>query len=144
MVSLSLAWRGGLRFANAKGSPAIELHSSTPGMPSPPQALAYAIMGCMGMDVVYVLEKGRHHLESMTVTFEGERAEHAPRRFVTMSIRFDIVADVDADVVKRAIELSREKYCSVWHTIRPDVELTTTYSVRRTTDAPPERAAPRS
>jgi putative redox protein len=130
MVTLSLDWLGGLRFANSEGSPAIELHSSTPGRTSPPQALAYAVMGCMAMDVVHIVEKGKHRLESMTVTFEGRRAEHPPRRFETMSIHFDLAADVAPSVIERAIALSREKYCSVWHTIRPDVELTTTFAIR--------------
>jgi uncharacterized OsmC-like protein len=34
-------------------------------------------------------------------------------------------------VIERAIELSRTKYCSVWNTIRPDVELRTSFVVRR-------------
>jgi len=129
VITLALDWRGGLQFANADGSPAIELHSSTPGITSPPQALAYAVMGCMAMDVVHVVEKGRHRLEAMTVTFEGKRAEHPPRRFETMSLHFQLTGEIPAAVVERAIALSREKYCSVWHTIRPDVELTTTFSI---------------
>ena len=40
MVNLSLDWKGDLKFVNSPGSPAIELHSSTPGVASPPQALA--------------------------------------------------------------------------------------------------------
>jgi putative redox protein len=129
VITLSLDWHGGLKFANAEGSPAIKLHSSTPGVTSPPQALAYAVMGCMAMDVVHVVEKGRHRLEAMTVTFEGRRAEHPPRRFETMSLHFQLTGEIPAAVVERAIMLSREKYCSVWHTIRPDVQLTTTFSI---------------
>ena len=58
MASLSLDWIGDLKFKNSDGSPEIELHSSTPGVTSPTQALAYAVMACMGMDVVHVLQKG--------------------------------------------------------------------------------------
>jgi putative redox protein len=130
MVALSLDWQGGLNFKNSAGSPAIELHSSTPGVSSPPQALAYAVMACMAMDVVHVLQKGRHDVRGMTVTFEGERAADHPRRFVSMGIHFDITGRIDGHVVERAIELSRTTYCSVWNTIRQDVELTTTYSIR--------------
>jgi uncharacterized OsmC-like protein len=66
MVTLSLDWQGGLKFANSPGSPAMELHSSTPGVSSPPQALAYAVMACMAMDVVHVIEKHRVPLTAMT------------------------------------------------------------------------------
>jgi hypothetical protein len=51
-VTLSLDWIGDLSFKGSDGSPAIELHSSKPGFASPPQALAYATMACMAMDVV--------------------------------------------------------------------------------------------
>ena len=60
MSTLVLNWIGGLDFASGPGVPAIELHSSTPGRLSPMTALAYAIMGCMAMDVAHVLTKGRH------------------------------------------------------------------------------------
>ena len=130
-VSLSLDWHGGMKFENSEGSPEIKLHSSTPGVTSPPQALAYAVMACMAMDVVHVIEKGRHKLHAMTITFEGVRASDQPRRFVSMAIAFQITGNVDDHVVARAIDLSREKYCSVWNTIRPDCELTTTFNVSR-------------
>ena len=131
MVSLSLDWRGDLKFANSPGSPAIELHSSTPGVTSPVQALAYAVMACMAMDVVHVIQKGRHPLKAMTVKFHGERATEHPRRFVSMAIEFDITGQMENKVVDRAIDLSRHKYCSVWNTLRPDVELRTSFTIHR-------------
>jgi putative redox protein len=128
-MHLALDWHGDLTFSNAIGSPAIELHSSTPGVTSPPQALAYAVMACMGMDLVHVLKKGRHSLEKLAVRFEGERAQDHPRRFTTMAVHFELTADAAPHVVERAIELSRTKYCSVWNTIRPDVTLTTSFTI---------------
>jgi uncharacterized OsmC-like protein len=128
VVTLSLDWHGDLKFANSPGSPAIELHSSTPGVTSPPQALAYAVMACMAMDVVHVIQKGRHSLTGLTITCRGRRAEDQPRRFVSLEIHFAVTGDVSDHVVERANDLSRSKYCSVWNTNRPDVELTTTLS----------------
>ena len=130
-VSLSLDWKGDMKFTNGPDSPAIELHSSTPGVSSPPQALAYAVMACMAMDVVHVIQKGRQPLTALSVRFEGERAADHPRRFVWMTLSFQVTGDVPDHVVERAIDLSRTKYCSVWNTIRPDVELRTSFSVER-------------
>jgi putative redox protein len=127
VVSLALEWTGGSGFRQAGHSPAIVLHSSTPGVVSPPQALAYAVMGCMAMDIVHVITRGRHRLDAFTVRFEGERAPDAPRRFVTMGIRFELTTAAPPAVVERAIRLSREKYCSVLHTLRPDIDLQTSY-----------------
>ena len=131
MMTLSLDWVDALHFKNSEGSPAIDLQSSAPGITSPPQALAYATMACMAMDVVHVVQKGRHNLRSMSIKFEGERAPEHPRRFVSMRIHFDIVGAVADHVVERAIELSRTKYCSVWNTLREDVELRTTWEIRQ-------------
>ena len=130
-VSLSLDWNGELRFSNSAGSPRIELESSTPGLTSPPQALAYAVMACMAMDVVHVLKKARQDLRSLTIKFDGDRAEAHPRRFLAMHLHFDISGPVEDHLVARAIELSRTTYCSVWNTLRPDVTLTTTFTIAK-------------
>ena len=130
MTTLSLDWLGEMHFKNSAGSPAIDLHSSSPGITSPPQALAYATMACMAMDVVHTIQKGRHTLRAMSITFEGERAAEHPRRFLSMHLIFDITGRVEAHTVERAIELSRTTYCSVWNTIRTDVELKTSFTVR--------------
>jgi putative redox protein len=132
-VSLSLDWAGEFTFRSSEGSPAIELHSSTPGMASPPQALAYATMACMAMDVVHVITRARHDLRGLTVQFEGERADAPPRRFVSMHLKFVITGDVPEAVVARAIELSKTKYCSVSNTLRPDIDFQTSFEVRRDT-----------
>ena len=128
-VSLSLDWAGDLKFTSSPGGPAIELHSSTPGVSSPPQALAYAVMACMAMDVVHVLKKGRHDLRAMTITCEGERAVEHPRRFVAMRLHFNLTGRIDDHVVARAIELSRTRYCSVWNSLRPDIAFETGFSI---------------
>jgi putative redox protein len=128
-VSLSLDWTGRQHYRNSPGHPAIELASSEPGVTSPPQALAYAVMGCMAMDVVHVVQKGRHDMRAMTIRFDGVRAETHPRRFVSMTLHFEITGRVTDHVVARAIDLSRDKYCSVWNTIRPDVVLKTSFAI---------------
>ena len=130
-VSLALEWVAGLELKNGADSPAIDLHSSKAGVPSPTQALAYAVMGCMAMDVIFVLQKGRHTLHALTVRFDGERAPKPPTRFVRMALHFDVRAEVSDAVIERAIDLSKTKYCSVWHTIRQDVELTTSFTLLR-------------
>ena len=129
MVSLSLDWTGELHFKNSPGFPTIDLQSSTPGVSSPPQALAYTVMACMAMDIVHVVRKGRHDLQALTVRFEGERAAEQPRRFVSMRLHFELAGRVPDHVVARAIELSRTRYCSVWNTLRPDLSLETSFAV---------------
>jgi putative redox protein len=129
--ALSLDWKGDLRFSNSPGSPAIELDSSAEGITSPTQAFAYSLMACMAMDVVHILQKGRHDLKAMKVHFDGERATDYPRRYLTMNVRFDITGDVPDDAVQRAIDLSHDKYCSVSNSIATDIDFKATFSVTR-------------
>jgi uncharacterized OsmC-like protein len=128
-ISLALDWGGELRFRNSWGSPAIELHSGTAGVTSPPQALGYAIMACMAMDVVHVIQKARQELRALSVQLVGKRAHDHPRRFISVTLHFDVTGRVDGNTVDRAIELSRTKYCSVWNTLNPDVAFTATHTI---------------
>ena len=52
-----------------------------------------------------------------------------PHRIVSLALQFTIEGDVTADVVERAVALSREKYCSVWHSMRQDIVFTTSHDV---------------
>lgn len=130
-VSLSLDWQGDLKFSNSQGFPAMQLDSNDPAVSSPPQALAYGVMACMAMDVVHILQKGRHEVNAMKVVFEGQRAEEHPRRYVAMHIRFDITGNPPDEAVQRAIDLSHEKYCSVSNSIAKDIDFKTSFTVTR-------------
>ncbi len=127
--TLSLDWQGDLKFSNSAGSPAIDLDSSVPGVTSPTQALAYAVMACMAMDVVHIIQKGRHDLKALKVHFDGERAADHPRRYTAMHLRFEITGNVPDDAVTRALALSHEKYCSVSNSIRTDIDFKTSFTV---------------
>jgi putative redox protein len=130
MSNLSLVWRGNLAFTNGPEGPPIELDSSTPNVLSPTQALAYAVMGCMAMDVVHALQKGRHDLQALTVTFQGTRAQEHPRRLIAIHLHFAITGAVPDAAVERAIDLSRTTYCSVSNSLRQDIDLKTTFDVK--------------
>lgn len=124
-----LLWSGDLRFdASSGGNTAIVDGDSKSGL-SPTQYAAIGLAGCMGADVVDILRKGRHRLTALRVTFTGTRAEQPPRRFLQIELRFDLRGAVPADAVERAIALSREKYCSVWHSFREDIALSTTFDI---------------
>jgi putative redox protein len=131
MPAFSMDWIGDLNFKTPDGEAPLELHSSTSGMLSPTEVLAYAVMACMAMDVVHVLTKGRHDLKALRVRFDGERAAEPPRRYVSMKLHFDITGAVEDHVVERAIKLSREKYCSVSNTLDPQMPFETGFTIAR-------------
>jgi putative redox protein len=93
--------------------------------PSPTQTLLLSLAGCMGVDVRMILEKSRVPVESLEIDVEGDRVENPPRRFRSLRLTYRLRGPGDGDQGKleRAVELSREKYCSVLHTLRPDLDL---------------------
>lgn len=128
-TTVSLVWEHDLVFGGRSGAAQITLDSGSVAGPSPVQALAFALASCMAMDVVHVLTKGRHDLRGLRVDLSGERANTNPHRFTAIALNYTITGDVPADSVDRAIELSREKYCSVWHSMRQDIPLTVKYTI---------------
>jgi putative redox protein len=128
-VEVELEWEAGLRFRGRAGETALVIDSDGRAGPSPVQALALALAGCMSVDVVHILERGRLPLRGLGARLTAERASEDPRRLVRASLRFTVTGDVPPDKVERAIALSREKYCSVWHSLRQDIEFTTSFEV---------------
>ena len=94
------------------------LDSAGQAGPSPVQALAFALAGCMGMDVVHVLKKGRLDLHGLKISLSADRAQEDPHRITAVTIDFTVTGNVPKEQIQRAIDLSHDKYCSVWHSIR--------------------------
>ena len=127
-VVASLEWKHGLRFkASAEGRELVLDGERRAGF-SPTEALSLALAGCMAIDVVVILKKRRGTIDALRVRIEGTRAETEPRRFTRLRLGFELAGSgFTAAHVERALELSREKYCSVWHSLRQDIELETTF-----------------
>jgi putative redox protein len=124
-----LVWSENLRFGATSGSNAIVIDGDSAAGPSPMQLTAFALAGCMAADVVAILQKGRHSLTALRASFSGERAPDHPRRFTRITLHFHVTGSVSAEAVERAIALSREKYCSAWHSMRPDIDFQTSFEI---------------
>ena len=126
---VELTWQGGLRFEARAGDQALVLDSERRAGLSPVQALAVSLAGCMAMDVVDILQKGRFALDGVRARLESERRPEAPRYVTRVALHFVVTGSVPPDRVARAIELSRERYCSVWHSLRPDIDFRTSFEI---------------
>lgn len=84
----------------------------TPG-PSPMELMLIGTGGCSAYDVVHILEKGREAVEDCVVELDAERAETEPKVFTRIHMHFIVKGRaLSHDKVKRAIDLSIDKYCS--------------------------------
>jgi putative redox protein len=128
-ITATLTWQGDLKFRAATPRTAIILDSTSTAGPSPPEALAMSLAGCMAIDVADIILKGRHPLDALEVRVVGERRDDPPRHFVHFTLHFVVGGAVPGHAVQRALDLSREKYCSVWHSLRQDLALETTFEV---------------
>jgi putative redox protein len=128
-TTLELMWEHDLVLKGRSGDASIVLDSAGVAGPSPVQALAFALAGCMGMDVVHILRKGRLDLRGLKIALTADRAPEDPHRITAVTIDFTVTGDIPKEQVQRAINLSHEKYCSVWHSMRQDIPLTTTISI---------------
>ena len=122
-----LRWAGeGLVFhGGPDGGPSVTLDSDVGEGPSPTHFLLLALAGCMAVDVKMILEKSRVPVDSLEVEATGERAESAPRRFISIRLTYTLSGPGEEHEkrLQRALELSRDKYCSVLHSLDPGIEV---------------------
>ena len=79
----------------------------------PMELLLIGMGGCTGFDVVGILKKARADLQSLTIKLEAERANDVPAVFTKIHVHFVLTGSgLKENLVKRAVELSAEKYCS--------------------------------
>ena len=128
-LSVDLEWLGAHRFRGTCGAVEITLDSPPLAGPSPVQLLAFGLAGCMAIDVAVVLERGRFDVKGLSARLVAERAPTDPKRLTKVDLHFTVAGHVPRDRVERALELSRQKYCSVWHSLRSDIELRTTFEI---------------
>ena len=123
---VSLRWEEGLRFNGGQpNGPSITIDGDNAAGPGPMVTLLLAAAGCTGSDVVLILRKMRVPFDGLQIDVSGIRREEEPRRFVSIHFEYRITGPgIDAEKARRAIDLSVEKYCSVIHSLAPDLAIT--------------------
>jgi putative redox protein len=94
----------------------------------PTDALLLSLAGCMGIDVLSILTKMRMAPASFRMEIEGERNPTPPQFYKAIEIVLHIAGkNLDAGKIDRAVGLSRDKYCSVYNSLRADLSLSVRY-----------------
>lgn len=130
-ITTKLIWKSDLNFIghNAKGF-ATAMDGNTEIGPSPMELLLESVGGCSAIDVVLILQKMREPLTHLEVALEGERNDTEPKYYKTITARFDVWGDgLHTDKVARSVNLSFARYCSVFHSLRKDLQLTAQFRI---------------
>jgi putative redox protein len=124
---ISLRWTSALRFEGGEpDGPVIPIDADNETAPGPMLQLLLAVASCSASDVVLILEKMRVPFTALTVDGYGDRRDEAPRRYLSLRLVFTVTGpSLDESKVRRAVDLSIEKYCSVIHSLNPDIPIAT-------------------
>ena len=123
---VSLQWEEDLRFVGgAEAGPTTRIDGDNTSAPGPMLTLLLAAASCSGSDVVLILKKMRIELRDLRIEVTGRRREQEPRRYTAIHFDYHIGGNgLDQAKADRAVSLSVEKYCSVIHSLAPDIAIT--------------------
>jgi putative redox protein len=96
----------------------------------PMEMVLLALGSCSGADVVSILEKKRVVLDGFEINIDAERADGHPMVFTKIHLEYVFYGkDINRLHVERAINLSMEKYCSVYAMLKKSVTVTSSYRI---------------
>jgi putative redox protein len=102
----------------------------------PTEALLMSLGGCMAIDIVSILKKMRMDISRFRMDIVGERNPEPPQYFRNVEMVLHLAGrNPDARKIDRAIALSRDKYCSVYNSLRPDLALNVRYTLEEAESA---------
>ena len=92
--------------------------------------LPLSLIGCAVWDIIAILKKQRQQVTHLEVTAESQRDDEPPWRFRKIHIRYRLAGrKLNPDYVRRAIQLSETKYCSIYATLREVIEITDEFEI---------------
>jgi putative redox protein len=122
----TVKWEGGLLFrGGAAGGPVSLIDADGKQAPGPMVTLLLASAGCSGADIVSILEKMQVTLREFSIQVSGRRAPDHPKRYLTIHFAYRLRGEgLNEAKVRRAVDLSHQKYCSVLHSLNTDIAIT--------------------
>ena len=132
----TVKWIDGAAFVGESGSGHAVVIDGAPEAggrnigPRPMEMMLIGLGGCSALDVVLILRKSRQAVTDCRVELEAERADTAPRVFTRIRMVFVVSGkELRESAVRRAVDLSAEKYCSATAMLRPSVEISHEYRI---------------
>jgi len=133
MLKAKLIWREGWSFdAISDSDSRIVVDGKKKIGLSPMELFLIGLVGCTTVDVVSILEKMRQQFTAIELEVEAEHKQDFPKYFTAIKLNYWVKGkQIEESKLKRAIELSHERYCSALHSLRPDIKIKTEYKITK-------------
>jgi len=131
-----VTWQGNMAFEAKTEGGHVVLMDASPEVggedrgPRPMEMVLMGLGGCTGIDVVLMLQKGKQNVEGCQIEITSERSETVPKVYSKIHVHFKVTGtELNEKKVKRAVDLSAEKYCSVSKMLEATVALSHDYEI---------------
>jgi putative redox protein len=135
---VNIKWNGGMSFtATTEEGDTLTMDTDPEGGGQgqgfrPAKLVLVGLGGCTGMDIIWILKRQRQEVTGLEMNVTGTMRKKEPQYYEAMQIEYTVRGrNLRESAVKRAIELSEQKYCSVRRIFRPEVKVTTSYRIER-------------
>lgn len=96
----------------------------------PMELLLMGLGGCSGMDIISILKKKKQEVSGLEAIVRGTMADEYPHRYTEIAIEYIVYGKgISEEAVKRSVQLSMEKYCSVKATLEGSAKITFSYKI---------------
>lgn len=136
MPKATVKFTGGMQFVAVADSGHAVVMDGPPSVggnntgASPMELLLMGTGGCSGMDVISVLQKKKQHVTSLEIHVHGEKANEHPKKYTAISIEFVVTGkNISEEAVKRSVQLSMDRYCSVKATLEGTAQISYRYRI---------------
>ncbi len=135
-MNVEVKWVDGLRFVADGTSGHSVVMDGDPEVGGadtaarPTELVLMGLGGCTGMDVISILKKKKQRVTALEINIVGKRAETHPKKFTEITIEYVVKGvGVSEEAVKRSVELSMQKYCSVKATLEGVAKINYSYRI---------------
>jgi putative redox protein len=136
MAEARIKYTGGMQFVASSDSGHAVVMDADPDVGGsntgsrPMELLLMGIGGCSGMDIISILKKKKQIISGLEAIVNGTMADDYPHRYTEITIEYIVRGKgVSDDAVKRAVQLSMDKYCSVKATLEGSAKISFSYKI---------------
>ncbi len=95
----------------------------------PMETLLISLAGCSAIDIINILKKQRQRLDKLDINISGTRKQGTPSPYETILVEFIVSGKIKEEKMITAIELTKTKYCSVYFSLHPDIQIDYTFVI---------------